>query len=41
MTRKQTPRTASAPVPAAPSLENTVWTEDPEMVAPADLAISP
>ena len=39
--RKHTPSTASAPVPGAPSLENTFWTEEPEIVAPADLAMSP
>ena len=39
--RKHTPSTASAPVPGAPSLENTCLTDDPEMVAPADLAMSP
>ena len=38
--RKQTPSTASAPVPVAPSLENTSSTE-PEIVAPADFAMSP
>ena len=27
--------------PGAPSFEKTFWTDDPEMVAPADLAMSP
>src|SRR5579862_6642286 len=39
--RKQTPRTAAAPVPGAPSFENTSWTDDCEIVPPADLAMSP
>ena len=39
--RKQTPSTASAPVPVAPSLENTSWTEEPEIVVPADFAMRP
>ena len=28
-------------VPVTPSLENTSWTEEPEIVAPADLAMRP
>ena len=39
--RKHTPSTASAPVPGAPSFENTCWTDEPEIVPPADLAMSP
>ena len=39
--RKHTPRTASAPFPVTPSLVNTSFTEDPEIVALADLAMRP
>src|SRR6185437_5925544 len=39
--RKQTPSTALTPVPGAPSFENTCRTDEPEIVAPADLAMSP
>src|ERR1019366_1638935 len=39
--RKHTPSTASAPLPCAPSLANTCCTDDPEIVPPADRAMSP